>query len=298
MQMHSLCDFFERVERVGRFQQTQFANTSQQGSLCFVATEKYLHQANENSAITCVVTTDALAGKVDASKGVVAAFMPEKVFYQLHNRLVSEFHMRPLLKPLIDSSARIHPAAHVGDYVSIGPNVEIAPGAVVLDGTILKQGVVVGPNSVIGADGHFYKRYDGHIFRVLHAGGVVLEENVQVLAGGVVSKALHSDFTIIGEESVVSIKAHIGHGCRVGCRSIIAGNAQVSGYSDVGNDVWIGPSATVGNLLKIGEGASIEIGSVAIESIDTDRRVSGNFAIDHHANMMGFVRKRRKNYGE
>lgn len=288
-----MSEFFKHTERDGIFSQTQFANSAQQESVCFVAAKKYLHQVNENPAISCVMTTEELAGGVDSAKGLAISPTPEKAFYQLHNRLVCEFQMRPALEPFIDPSARIHPTAHVDEYVSIGPDVEIESGAVVLDGSILKQGVLVGPNAVIGADGHFYKRYDGHIFRVLHAGGVMLEQGAQVLAGGVISKALHTDFTVVGSESVVSIKAHVAHGCKIGHRCIIAGNAQVSGYTEVGNDVWIGPSATVGNLLKIGKGASIEVGSVAIESLDAGRRVSGNYAIDHRTNMMNYARKRR-----
>jgi UDP-3-O-[3-hydroxymyristoyl] glucosamine N-acyltransferase len=292
--MHRLSDFFERTERDGSFLQTQFANSSQPGSVCFVAADKYLRQVNGNPAIACVVTTEALAGNVDVAKGLAISPTPEKAFYQLHNRLVSEFQMRPKLEPFVDPSARIHPSAYVDKYVCIGPEVVVEPGAVVLGGTILKRGALVGPNAAIGADGHFYKRYDGHIFRVLHAGGVVLEQNAQVLSGGVVSKALHTDFTVIGLESVVSIKAHVAHGCKIGHRCIIAGNAQVSGYTEMDNDVWIGPSATIGNLLKIGEGASIEVGSVIIENLDAGRRVSGNFAIDHRSNMMDFARKRRR----
>ncbi len=295
--MYKLSDLIDCVDRDGIFQQTQFPNTAQQNSICFVAAEKYLPQVNGNPAISCVVTSESLAESIDRIKGLVISSHPEIDFYELHNRLVKDFNMKPPLEPFVDPSAEIHPTAHVDEMVYIGSAVEIGPGAVVLNGSILHQGVFVGPNAVIGADGHFYKRYNGHVFRVNHAGGVIVKNNAQILAGSVVSKALHTDFTVVGEESVVSVKAHIGHGCKIGDRCIIAGNAQVSGYTEVANDVWIGPSATVGNLLKIGEGVSIETGSVVISSVDEQQRVSGNFALDHRVNMMSYVRKQRGRHG-
>ncbi len=292
--MHRLSEFFEYVIRDGTFNQTQFTNSDQQQSICFVAAEKYLHQVNKNPAITCVVTTEGFGDGINETKGLVISPTPEKAFYRLHNRLVSEFQMQPMLEPAVNSSALIHPTAHVDEYVSIGEDVEIGPGAVVLGGSILKQGVLVGPNAVIGAEGHFYKRYDGCIFRVLHAGGVLLEQGAQVLAGAVVSKALHTDFTIIGVESVISIKAHVGHGCKIGERCIIGGNAQISGYTELKNDVWIAPSVTIGSLISVGNNAAVETGSVVVESVKDGDRVSGNFAIDHRANMMNYVKAKRK----
>ena len=140
---------------------------------------------------------------------------------------------------------------------------------------------------------NFYKKYNDGMFKVLHAGGVWLQESAQVLAGAVVSKSLHTDYTIIGAESVISIKSHVGHGCIVGKRSIVAGNAQISGYTKVGDDVWIGPSATVGNLLTIGNNVCIEIGSVVVANLADGERVSGNYALSHSKNMMNYVRMKR-----
>ncbi len=291
--MHQLSDFFDAAQKNGKFKQTQFVNSDQPDSVCFVGASRYVQIANENPAITCVVTTPELAKEIEQSKGLVVVDSAEETFYRLHNLLCEQQQMRPALNPGIAETAKIHPRAYVDEYVEIGEDVEIDVGAVVLSGTVLEDGVRIGPNAVIGAEGHFFKRFPSELFCVKHAGGVRLRRGVHVLAGAVVSKALHSNFTEIGEQSVVSVHAHIAHGCSIGSRTIIAGNSQIAGYTSVGNNVWIAPSVTVGNLREIGDDAKLEIGSVVIEDIDKGERVSGNFAVPHARNMFSHVRRKK-----
>lgn len=293
--MFRLSDFSASPLQDSSFSRTQFANTTQLDSLCFANSARYLKVAQDNPAVTAVVTTPALAPQWNCEKGLVTSNTPEEDFYRLHNCLVRDHAMRPPLTPGIATSAQIHPSAIVDPYSEVGPDVEIAAGAVVMAGSVLGTGSVIGPNAVIGADGHFFKRYQGQLFNVLHAGGVRLGAGAHVLAGAVVSKSLHPDFTEIGAQSVVSIKSHVGHGCVIGERTIIAGAAQISGYTRIGDDGWIGPGATVGNLLKIGNNIRIEAGSVVVEGLTDDARVSGNYAVRHATNMMEFARKRRGN---
>ena len=292
--MHKLSDFNDggAVRRDGGFMQTQFATTDQKNSLCFARNRKFIDAANRNAAISCVITEPELAPLVSDSKGLWVSETPEEDFYRLHNELAIHHQMRPALDAGIDPSASIHPDAHVDDYTEIGPGVTVAAGAIVLAVTILREGVEVGPGAIVGADGHFYKRFGGHLFCVRHAGGVLAGKNAHILAGAIVSRSLHTDFTVIGSESVVSVKSHVAHGCHIGDRVIIAGASQVSGYTRIGDDAWIGPGCTIGNLLTIGSGVSVEAGSVVIENLENDARVSGNFAIPHGINMMRYVRAR------
>lgn len=291
--MYQLDAFFEKTIHNGCFLQTQFANTDQPHSLCFAANERYIKIATDNPAISAIVTTLKLAETLSTSKGLVALDAPEASFYHLHNALARDHQMRPDISPRIDESAQVHPTAHVDPYTQIGADVVIGPGAVIMNGSVLEDGVVIGPNAVIGADGHFFKRFGDDLVSVAHAGGVWLRRQSHVLASAVVSKSLHTDFTQIGAESVVSVKSHVGHGCCVGDRTIIAGASQISGYTQIGNDVWIGPGVTIGNLLKIGDNASIEAGSVVITNLADGARVSGNYAVAHTINMIEFARKRR-----
>lgn len=291
--MHRLKNFFDVTDRDGSFVQTQFANTTQSNSLCFAATERYIDIARDNPAISAIITSPELVHRCRDDQAVAGVANPEKEFYRIHNEMAQNHQMRPALNPGIHETARIHKTASIDPYSQIDAHVEVGPNASVMSGSVLGENAVVGPNAVIGAEGHFFKRFDDNLVMVCHAGGVRLAAGAHVLAGAIVSKAMHTDFTEIGTQSVVSVKAHVGHGCKIGERTIIAGSAQISGYTSIGDDCWIGPSATVGNLLKVGNNVKIETGSVVIESLSDGARVSGNYAVKHATNMMEYARKRR-----
>ena len=67
----------------------------------------------------------------------------------------------------------------------------------------------------------------------------------------------------------------------IGQRCLIATSACVCGSAEIGNDVWIGPNATVSSEVKIGDRARITIGAVAVSDVDADMTVTGNFAVPH-----------------
>ncbi len=288
--MFKLSDFFEQVVRDNQFIQTQFAGTNVPGSLCYAASVKFANQANNNPNISCLIVPEKLAKLVSHDKGLVIEEQAEQIFYKLHNDLYTTQGMTPTMPFGISDNVVIHPSAIVSDKTYIGDNVVIGPGVIIEDFSYIGDGVRLESGAIIGAAGHYYKSFDDTLFRVEHAGGVWLDEGVQVLAGAVISKSLHTDFTFVGQDTVVSVKAHIGHGCQIGKRCTLTGNVQVSGFTILGDDVWVGPSATIGNLLNIGKNSRIETGSVVIKDLKQGARMSGNFAIDHRKNIRNYTR--------
>jgi len=289
--MYRLSRFFSDVFRDGEFKYTQFANTSMPDSLCYVAREEFLHQVNENPNISCVIAPEEIASGIASSKAVVIAEQAEQAFYYLHNELFLQHDMVPEMNFGRSKGARIHPSAIVSEKSYIGANVSVGPGVIIEEWSYIGDNVSIESGAIVGSSGHYYKKYDNKLLKVEHAGGVWLEEGVQVLAGAVVSKTLHTDFTRIGQDTVVSIKAHVGHGCVVGKRCTLTGNVQIAGFTTLGDDVWVGPSATIGNLLSIGNRARIEIGSVVIKNVPDDGRVSGNFAYAHREHLRAYAIK-------
>jgi UDP-3-O-[3-hydroxymyristoyl] glucosamine N-acyltransferase len=68
--------------------------------------------------------------------------------------------------------------------------------------------------------------------------------------------------------------------------------AIITGSSTVEDDVWIGPSATISNQVKVGSGARVTMGSVVTQNVEPGRHVTGNFAIDH-SNFIEFIKSIR-----
>ena len=214
--MYRLSHLFSDVFRDGEFKYTQFANTSMPDSLCYVAREEFLHQVNENPNISCVIAPKEIVSNITQSKAVVIREQAEQAFYCLHNKLFLEQHMVPEMVLGRSEGGNVHPSAIVSEKSYLGKNVSIGPGVIIEDWSYIGDNVSIESGAIIGSSGHYYKKYDNKLLKVEHAGGVWLDEGVQVLAGAVVSKTLHTGFTRIGQDTVVSIKAHVGHGCVVG----------------------------------------------------------------------------------
>ena len=49
----------------------------------------------------------------------------------------------------------------------------------------------------------------------------------------------------------------------------------------IGEKVFIGPGSSVANGVEIGDGAWVTIGSTVVDNVLPEKKVSGNFAIDH-----------------
>lgn len=269
-----------RALRDAAFSRTDFVTAATPQSLAFAGNRKFLDQALGNSHIAALVTTPDLAEEVPPALGLMVCDQPQFEFFKMHNAMADQ-GMGPDITPGIHASAKIDPSAIVEDGVAIGANAVIEAGAIVRRGTMIAEDVLVGAGALVGVDGHFYKRFDGKLFRVTHAGGVRIERGAQVLSGAIIQKAVHPTFTKIGAETVISPGAHVGHGVEIGDRTIVAGSAQIAGYSIIGNDVWIGPSAVVRNLVNVGDGAKIEIGSVVARAVPAGGHVSSPFAMPH-----------------
>ena len=56
---------------------------------------------------------------------------------------------------------------------------------------------------------------------------------------------------------------------------------MVTGSVTLGDDVWIGPNATIRDGITVGNGAMVSLGSVVTQDVRPGQRVTGNFAVPH-----------------
>jgi UDP-3-O-[3-hydroxymyristoyl] glucosamine N-acyltransferase len=56
---------------------------------------------------------------------------------------------------------------------------------------------------------------------------------------------------------------------------------MVAGSVTIGDDVWIGPGASLSNQIVVESGASITLGSVVVKNVREREHVTGHFAIPH-----------------
>ena len=269
--------------RDGKFESLGLVTYNNPKQLTFIEDPKYIAMLLKKPNVSCVVTTEELIKSIPKELGIGISKNPKKSFYEIHNYLAkdTDFYWKPF-KTEIAYNAKIHPTAYIAkENVRIGERCYIGPNVSILEGSILEDDIIVRAGSVIGSEGFQFIRFGKEIMPIIHAGGVLLHNRVEIQSNCCVDKALFGGFTEIGEDTKVENLTHIGHHVIIGKRCLLTANAMVAGSTRIGNDVWIGPSASISSELVIGDGASVTIGSVVTKNVAPGQRVTGNFAIDH-----------------
>jgi len=290
--MKKLSNFIE-VVRDSNVKYTHYATSPLKNSVCFVLNLEYLNIANKNDNISAIITTKELADRVDLKKGLVVSENPKKDFFELHNKFIYDGLNNIEISTQIDKTAKIADTAKIYENVYLGKNVVIEDFVVINSNTIIEDNTYIGQNVVIGARGMHNTMIDGKFIHVEDAGGVHIAKGCEILTGAIIQKSYFAEFVTIEEQTKISVGVKIGHGCKIGKRTLIAGSVQVSGYNVIGDDVWIGPSAVLAHGLKIGNSAEIKLGSVVVKDVKEGAEISGNFAYNHSKRVRNFIKEQR-----
>lgn len=294
--MYSLNEFIDKqfVLKDGDFVTTGSAkSTYSDNILCYAVTLEYIKKADSNPYISCIITNRELGDKVN-NKAVAIDEEPDILFGQIVNRLIMDGQLAPSMDFGIDKTASIHSTTIIGKKCKVGKNVVIGRHSIIEDYTILEDNVIIGDNVVIGCDGFYFKRNKvGELIKFMHAGGVHLHDNVEVMTGSMVQRAHDADFTVVGKGTKISVNVNIGHSSHIGKNNMITGNVQIAGRATIGDNCWIGTSSTISDSVKIGNNAEIKIGSVVVKNVKDNEVVSGNFAMLHSKNMKNYIKVQR-----
>lgn len=272
------------VRRDAEFTSLALASDPKPGGFVCVYDARYIdwHLAG-NPGVTAVLTAPALADRIPARFGLAVAAEPQRRFYEIHEHLAAhtQFYWTDFASE-IARDASIDPSAVVAPRnVRIGAGTRIGPRAVVQERSLIGAGCVIGPGCIVGADGFDPRDVGGTVRVTTHAGGVEIDDRVEIQAGGVVCRAVFKALTRIGADTVIGVQSTVSHGVQIGRRCRLAPRVCVCGSSRLGDDVRIGPNATICNRITIGDGARITLGSVVVRDVATGSRVTGNFAVAH-----------------
>lgn len=294
--MFDLKEFVDEknVIKHGKFEITGNVNaTHGKNVLCYALTLKYIKIANNNPNVSCIITYDELANEIH-NKAIIVHEEPDILFGEIVNHLIMNEQLKPLMEFGIHKTAKIHPTAIISEKCKIGKNVTIGRNSIIEDYTILDENVIIGDNVVIGCEGFYFKRSkSGELVKFLHAGGVHLHKNVEVMTGSMVQRAHDSNFTVIDKGTKISVNVNVGHSAYIGKHNMITGNVQIAGRAKIGNYCWIGTSSTISDSVEIGNHAEIKIGSVVVKNVKDNEIVSGNFAILHSKNLQNHIKAQR-----
>lgn len=259
--------------------------------LTFCGENKFLLAAMKNPFVSCMMISENLANSdliQNSEKGICVVQDLRKTFFSLHNALCEEpYTERYCGKPfptVIGQDCRIDARAIIAERnVIIGSRVEIEPNVNIFENVSIGDDSIIRAGTVLGGTGlEFIRLRDETLFPVTHRGSLKIGEAVEIQYNCNISRSLfpwHS--TIIGDGTKIESLVHIAHGVHIGKHGLIAGSACIAGSAILGDDVWVGPNATISSEIRIGNRACITLGSVVASNVASGKTVTGNFAIDH-----------------
>jgi UDP-3-O-[3-hydroxymyristoyl] glucosamine N-acyltransferase len=191
----------------------------------------------------------------------------------------AQVHPSSSIGPLavIEEGACIGPAAqvgagcYVGRQVLIGEATRLNPGVRIYHGCRIGARCILHSGCVIGADGFGFAPFKGRWVKIPQTGAVLIGDDVEVGAGSTIDRGAIGD-TVIEEGVKIDNLVQIGHNCRIGAHSAIAGCVGIAG------------SATIGRRCQLG-GASMIQGHITIAD---DSVIAGATAITRDIRQAGF----------
>lgn len=275
---------FGKVEKDGEFNWLGLTAEGYEGKkvLTFLNDEKYYKEIENNESITCIITTDEVAKKIEKNKyGIIISKNPRKDFFELHNKLVKENFYFTKRENKISEKAYISEKANIGEYnIIIEDDVIIEAGVTIYENVTIKKGVIIRSGSRIGGNGFEFSRFGDEVLSVSFAGDILIEENVEIQNNTCVDRGVF-DRTYLGKNVKVDNLVHIAHDVKIGDNSLIVACTLIGGRTRIGKNSYLGPNCTVKNGLILGENSKVSMGAVVTKDVKDNEVVTGNFAIPH-----------------
>ncbi len=225
------------------------------------------------------------AGVIIASKGIALHLLdtstrtcilcrqPRLAFIRVMNRFFAP--SRPMG---IHTSSVIHAEATIGKNVYIGPFTCIGRAIIgdytVIDGHVhiydrvwIGKRCTIQAGAVIGSRGFGMERNENGEFEDFpHIGGVVIGDDVLVGTGVTIARGTMND-TVIGCGTKIDPLCQISHNVCIGNHCGVCALSTISGSARVNDYAWIAGGVSVREGLRIGNGASIGLGSVVVRDV-------------------------------
>jgi UDP-3-O-[3-hydroxymyristoyl] glucosamine N-acyltransferase len=176
----------------------------------------------------------------------------------------------------IAARVSIGAACVVGDGVAIGEDSCLYPGVVVYPGCRIGARAIIHSGVVIGADGFGLANDGGHWLKIPQIGAVTIGDDVEIGANTTIDRGALED-TVIESGVKLDNQIQIGHNCRIGAHTAMAGCVGVAGSTSIGSHCRIGAAAMILGHISICDHTQVSACSVISHSIRKPGTYTGIF---------------------
>jgi UDP-3-O-[3-hydroxymyristoyl] glucosamine N-acyltransferase len=169
----------------------------------------------------------------------------------------------------------------IGEEARIGAGCRIHPGVVIYPRCVLGDRVVVHSGAVIGADGFGYAPSKQGWIKIPQIGRVVIGDGVEIGANTTIDRGTMDD-TVIEEGVILDNQIQVGHNCRIGAYTAIAGCVGIAGSTRIGRNCLIGGAAMIGGHLEIADNVVISGASTVPSSVDKPGQYTSLYPLAPH----------------
>lgn len=270
--------------------------------LTFLSNPKYVSKLESTKAGAILLSTDAPTTKIPTliSDNPYLSFAKAvELFYQ-PPELISGIHPTATIadSAVLGENHSIGANVVIGEGVSLGanavlhPNVTIYPFAkigkdfIAHSNTVIREYCEIGDRvilqngAVIGADGFgFAPQKDGRFYKIVQSGITILEDDVEIGANTCIDRATVGE-TRIQTGTKVDNLVQVGHGSRVGSRTLLAAQVGLAGSTTVGQEVKLAGQVGVAGHLSIGDGVIATAQTGIARSVKAEKTISGTPEMD------------------
>jgi UDP-3-O-[3-hydroxymyristoyl] glucosamine N-acyltransferase len=272
-----------------------------EGDITFVSSSKYLRQACESKA-SCIIVKELIpdikvsqlitSNPLFAFAKAIECFYPgpsfqpgisEKAVISSRVRFGKDVSVYPCVylsdDIAIGDGTVILPGVFIGEKTGIGKNCIIHPNVVIREGVKIGDRVIIHSGTVIGSDGYGYTFEKGEHYKIPQAGGVIVEDDVEIGSNVSIDRATLGN-TVIGRGTKIDNLVQIAHNVKIGENSLIIAQVGIGGSSEIGSYVTLGGQAGIADHTVIEPGTMIAAQSGLFGHM-TKGVYSGSPAIPH-----------------
>ena len=275
-----------------------------EGAIAFLSNPKY------RSRLATTRASAVIVGPADASGTTLPKLISDNP-YATYARVAAMLHpSRPPAAGVhpsatiaatarVAASAAVGPNVVIGDRTTIGERVSLGAGAVVGEDcsvgadcvlhprVVLYPRTEIGPRTivhsgaVVGADGFGMAEHAGRWLKVPQIGRTLIGADVEIGANTTIDRGAIGD-TIIEDDVKLDNQIQVGHNCRIGAHTAVAGCVGIAGSTSIGRNCKIGGAAMIAGHLDLADGTVVSAATALFESVHSPGMYTGSFpALPH-----------------